>query len=974
MMNTISKRVSADTVKKIRQSFTDSTPEDVLLLMWALTESIYEHNDEVSAYMTYKDKKRYASVTFTDEDTVTDMLKKTVITDKEPEGFYDTDEEHFKELKTVICDEKDGSLNISVEYDNGHNTAFKVDTIFKMYLNLIGQTAADPEKTLKSLDKVSKEDIDGILKLSTGPELKYDKSSTWLDLFKEWVLKTPDALAVSADNGTYTYKELDEASDKMALYLLKKGAKEGDFIILIPDRVKEFVAAAAGIHKAGCAYVPVDPAYPKERVDFMIGDSGAHIMLTMKEINEALYEDTVTDSDKSSYTIPGAKPEDKAYMIYTSGSTGYPKGVMIAQSALITYSLSKSTLAGIRSDDRIIGHRTFSFDAHIEDYYPTLISGASVFILGEDKRRDSDEIVGFIRENNITGGGFTTTVARVLMTQYELPMRYIIAGGEALYDITGIPSMQIVNEYGPTECTDDCTWFDLETGVHYDKVPIGRPMPNMRCLILDRHSKLLPPGVSGELCVIGPQVAIGYHNREELNRKAFTECPYIPGQRMYHTGDLARYNEDGLIEYMGRIGNQVKLRGYRIELGEIETVGSKYEGIEDAVASVSEVGPGRHLVFYYTVKDGAVADESRLREYMDDSRLPDFMKPEFYMKLDKMPRLPNGKIDRRHMPIPDIDMDIINEPPATALETHMLEVARKILPGIEFGVTDDLFRLGMTSISDMKFVSEINTLEYGLKFRVTDVMRYGNIRGLIEGNRRVFWNYAGYDKDKPMLVFVYGVAPAARTLQMLKVFAKAFNIFIIEQTDCHYDQLFKDADYAELNDMYLNILENHLPEGCKKIDGLMGFSWGGYVAYTLAASWAKKHTEKPFVLMGDADFADVLSKERRKEMTAADFPDNFYELWGRQITLNEIIRKTNMVGKFNSTVSEAPEYDGKVIQLNALKIPEDEREKNKNNLEVIAYHASNLTVIDFPEHTHEDLFYDDGQTESYLRIMLDALK
>ena len=471
----------------------------------------------------------------------------------------------------------------------------------------------------------------------------------------------------------------------------------------------------------------------------MIEDSGADIVLTEQDILEILssYESGGVDAKK----LPGAKPDGRAYMIYTSGSTGRPKGVMIAHRSLMNFTVSIRHLAGIRRGDRIIAHRSFSFDAHIEDYFPTLAAGAAVFIIGEDKRRDSDEIVAFMNENHLTGGGFTTSVARVLMTQYEMPMRYIIAGGEALYGITGKSSIQIINEYGPTECTDDSTWYALKTGVAYNNVPIGRAMPNSWCFVVDSNEKLLPLGVAGELCVAGAQVGIGYHNREELTKQAFTDCPFVPGVRMYHTGDLVRYNEDGEIEFLGRMDNQVKLRGYRIELGEIEAVCGRYEGIKEAVALVSEIHGSKHLILYYTVREGAVVDESRIRNYVDASTLPNYMKPELYMRLDRMPLLPNAKIDRRHMPLPDDGLTVIGEKPVTALETHLLNAAKEFLPGIDFGVTDDLFTLGMTSLSAMRFVAKVNSLELNVKYRVTDVMRYRTIRKLIAGNRRIFWNF-----------------------------------------------------------------------------------------------------------------------------------------------------------------------------------------------------------------------------------------
>ena len=976
MLRTMEGRIPAEVMEGIRslckereESFTDT----VLLLM-GLVNNVYERGEAVVYRVDFLpgqnglERRVYASLSLENTDTAESALQKLTKSAAMPKDYGMGNEDGLYGLNVLAAKEADGGVSFVMSAEEERFSDAQLGTVINMLVNFAKQLAEEPDRPLCELERVNPEERLRIIEASRGPDLSFDTEKTWLDLFQENAEAFPDALAVSADNGTYTYGELDTLSDVLALALLEKGAKEGDFVVLKLDRVKEFMTAVVGIHKAGCAYIPVDPAYPEDRINFMIEDSGADIVLTEQDIVEILssYEGGGVDAKK----LPGAKPDGRAYMIYTSGSTGRPKGVMIAHRSLMNFTVSIRHLAGIRRGDRIIAHRSFSFDAHIEDYFPTLAAGAAVFIIGEDKRRDSDEIVAFMNENHLTGGGFTTSVARVLMTQYEMPMRYIIAGGEALYGITGKPSIQIINEYGPTECTDDSTWYALKTGVAYNNVPIGRAMPNSWCFVVDSNEKLLPLGVAGELCVAGAQVGIGYHNREELTKQAFTDCPFVPGVRMYHTGDLVRYNEDGEIEFLGRMDNQVKLRGYRIELGEIEAVCGRYEGIKEAVALVSEIHGSKHLILYYTVREGAVVDESRLRNYVDASTLPNYMKPELYMRLDRMPLLPNAKIDRRHMPLPDDGLTVIGEKPVTALETHLLIAAKEFLPGIDFGVTDDLFTLGMTSLSAMRFVAKVNSLELNVKYRVTDVMRYRTIRKLIAGSRRIFWNFGTYDEGKPMLVFVYGIAPVARTIQLLKLFSEAFNIFVIEATDGHFVTLFQDATYDEVIDMYLAVLENHLPPACRKIDGFMGFSWGGFVSYFLAARWSEISGDKPFVVMGDTDFAGKLSGKAVREITLSEYPENLFELTGGAITQLEVVNKMNMVARLDSTVKEIIQYEGPVIQLHAGKSADEaEKEKKLKNLQVIKEYAKGLSVIEFPNHTHEDLFYDESQFERYLKIL-----
>jgi len=561
MVRTREGRIPAEVMEGIRslckereESFTDS----VLLLM-GLVNNVYERGEAVVYRVDFLpgrdglERRVYASLSLENTDTAENALQKLTKSAAMPKDYGMGNEDGLYGLNVLAAKEADGGVSFVMSAEEERFSDAQLGTFINMLVNFAKQLAEEPDRPLCELERVNPEERLRIIEASRGPDLSFDTEKTWLDLFQENAEAFPDALAVSADNGTYTYGELDTLSDVLALALLEKGAKEGDFVVLKLDRVKEFMTAVVGIHKAGCAYIPVDPAYPEDRINFMIEDSCADIVLTEQDIVEILssYEGGGVDAKK----LPGAKPDGRAYMIYTSGSTGRPKGVMIAHRSLMNFTVSIRHLAGIRRGDRIIAHRSFSFDAHIEDYFPTLAAGAAVFIIGEDKRRDSDEIVAFMNENHLTGGGFTTSVARVLMTQYEMPMRYIIAGGEALYGITGKSSIQIINEYGPTECTDDSTWYALKTGVAYNNVPIGRAMPN-----------------SWELCVAGAQVGIGYHNREELTKQAFTDCPFVPGARMYHTGDLVRYNEDGEIEFLGRMDNQVKLRGYRIELGEIEAV------------------------------------------------------------------------------------------------------------------------------------------------------------------------------------------------------------------------------------------------------------------------------------------------------------------------------------------------------------------------------------------------------------------
>ena len=335
---------------------------------------------------------------------------------------------------------------------------------------------------------------------------------------------------------------------------------------------------------------------------------------------------------------------DIAYMIYTSGSTGKPKGAMLSHRGLTNFIHVVRKMENLTSADRIASHRSFSFDAHIEDLYAILTVGGSCHIMPETIRKDLPKIREFLFEHRITGGGYATAVATLLLQTYDdLPVRFMTAGGEKLKGVYS-DHIEIINVYGPTECTDDTSYFSIEPGKEVADIPIGLPVGNSWNCILDIGGHLLPQGVPGELCIAGPQLALGYYNNPNLTAERFVEIT-VHGKKVmvYKTGDLCRWNSEGQLEYIGRIDNQVKLRGFRIELGEIESAAMRVEGIKQTVALVKN----EQIILYYTSES-----TPSLRVYLEGI-LPGYMIPSVYVHLDEMPLTANGKIDRRALPEPE---------------------------------------------------------------------------------------------------------------------------------------------------------------------------------------------------------------------------------------------------------------------------------------------------------------------------------
>ena len=511
------------------------------------------------------------------------------------------------------------------------------------------------------------------------------------------------------------------------------------FMSIMLGYEKDFVVAALGVERAGYAYVPLDYDYPNERLLYMLEDSESQVLITSHAIlnektsngdkfevkNIIFIDDFLNESSPlASSPVNFATPDGLAYMIYTSGSTGKPKGVMISHRAKTNFIRFIAKEWGHTAKSRIFCHSSFSFDASIEDLYPVLTVGGTLYIVPQEARRDMDLLHQFIVSNGITGGSFTTQFGQMLLLQYpDLPVQYIVVGGEKM-TVAPQCNCRLINSYGPTEFTVDSTFFEVEKGYDYNNIPIGRPLYNLAGYVVDKYGHLMPQGIPGELCLAGPQIANGYWHREDLTQEKFTNVPFT-SDKVYHTGDLVRYNEDGDIEYLGRIDNQVKLRGFRIELGEIETLISKYDGINMVSVQVKEVGGVQHLVAYYSAN--TEIDKTALEASLAES-LTDYMVPEVYMQLDSMPLTPNGKVNTKALPEPEIALTEYVEPEGVK-EPVVAECISQVLSiGGNVGALDNFFSLGGDSIKSIRLVSMLR--QKGLSLTVADVMKGKTVRAI----------------------------------------------------------------------------------------------------------------------------------------------------------------------------------------------------------------------------------------------------
>jgi amino acid adenylation domain-containing protein/thioester reductase-like protein len=621
---------------------------------------------------------------------------------------------------------------VCINYDDGKYSAGMMQRLADAVTVTLERMMAKPEAALNSISIVSDAETQRIVRLGTGKSLDVDLSKTFANLFAEQAQRTPDAPAVVDKDSQFTYGEMNRYANALAHELIAFGVQRNDFVCVMLDRVKEFPLSVLAIHKAGAAYTPLDFEYPNERLSYMLENSESKVLITTHDVLEAkqaegdfctaaaktffiddfMADEIVNCKSSNCKSIDLSNPDGLAYMIYTSGSTGKPKGAMLHQAGLRNFIAVVIDMEQLTAADRISGHRSFSFDAHIEDMYPVLTLGGSFHIMPAEIRKDLGAIRQFLFDHHITGGGYSTAMTCLLLNAFDdLPIRFITGGGEKMDGVYS-DHIEIINVYGPTECTDDTSYYAIAPGERVGNIPIGKSVANNWNFIVDKAGHLLPQGVAGELCFAGVQVGKGYWRLPERTAQSFVACPFVQEDRwgrpvsMYHTGDLCRWNEDGQLEYLGRIDTQVKLRGFRIELGEIESKALNIEGIRQAAAEVRKIGGNEHLVLYYTVSDGSPVGEDDIRTALSNSSLADYMVPDVYMQMDVMPMTPNGKINRKLLPEPQLKRTVALEAPQGEMEELFCRIFADVLKIDEIGATDNFFEIGGTSINAIKVIVE----------------------------------------------------------------------------------------------------------------------------------------------------------------------------------------------------------------------------------------------------------------------------
>lgn len=565
----------------------------------------------------------------------------------------------------------------------------------------------------------------------------YALNETFIEKFEQQVSNTPDNIALVHKFNQLTYKELNEKANQLAWSLINSGIKVDTPVAIMVDRSLEMIIATIAILKAGGAYLPIETSYPEERIQYLLENSQAPILLTQEKFikNISINTKILDLEDQNIYSNNISNPDnrssmnDLAYIIYTSGSTGKPKGVMIENKALMNMSLYFINQVKLTEEDNVSKNAAFGFDASVLEIFPTLITGATLYIIPEDIRLSLNDINEYFEANNITICFFTTQFGEQFIDMIDnQSLRYLVVGGEKLKTFkTG--NYKLLNIYGPTEYTVYTTSCVVNKAE--ENIPIGKPVANSRIYILNEENKIVPIGQEGELCVSGENIARGYLFREELTAKKFVDNPYEPGTKMYRTGDLARWLPDGNIQYAGRKDFQVKIRGFRIELGEIEQHILQFEHIKEAVVIDKEDSKGnKYLCGYFVASSSINIDD--LKKFLAIT-LPDYMIPANILQLDKMPLTPNGKVNRKELPEITISSEgfIKYIAAKTDNEKALAKIWEEVLLIEKPGINDNFFNLGGHSLKAVFMQAKIQK-ELNIKLPLNQIMKHPTIKELSE--------------------------------------------------------------------------------------------------------------------------------------------------------------------------------------------------------------------------------------------------
>jgi nonribosomal peptide synthetase DhbF len=826
-----------------------------------------------------------------------------------------------EELAVVVYDTLDGSdLRIDLDAAAEHYTAESLGAHQARLLALLERLAAAPEAPLGRLDILAPGERHTVLDRfnATGRPVRV---MALPERFEAQVARTPRAPALIFEDRELTYAELDARANRLAHRLIALGVGPERLVGVCMNRSAEMVVALLGILKAGGAYVPLDPAFPKARHALVLADARPSLVLGETALRDRLPEAApVLELDAPATCAeveraPGHPPTDAeraapldpghpAYVLYTSGSTGVPKGVAVEHAALSAFFEAMAECLPLGPGDRHLAITTISFDISILELFLPLCHGAAVLLAAREEAHDPGRLLELIRDRGVTSLQATPSHWE-LLTQHDPAARFeglrILCGGEAmtielaraLRALGGV----VWNVYGPTEATIWAAAHEVGpedvAGDAAGIVPIGRPLANYRMYVLDEGLEPMPTGAAGELYIAGAGLARGYLNRFGLTGERFVADPHgPPGSRMYRTGDLARWRPDGVLEFLGRADQQVKVRGFRIELGEIEAALAEHPAVARAAAAARDDGPGgKQLVAYVVPSPGTAADPAELRRALAE-RLPDYMVPSAFVTLEALPMTPNGKVDRKALPAPRRDGGAPGRsavPPRDPVERSLAEIWRQLLGLEAVGIHDDFFELGGQSLLVIRLVSLIRkafgvAMPLNVVFQAPTIAEMAaHLRPEAPGSPARSGSARDGRADRPFFCLSFG-----------PTLAEHLGGYPVHPLDLNEDELCAITSVEATADDLIRRLRGIQPEGPYLLGG---FCRMGILAFEMAQQLRDRGHQVALLVLFDAPPL-LLSEERpglvRRSAKAAGKLANLLGRWASgdpEVRLGDVLRK-----------------------------------------------------------------------------------
>lgn len=854
----------------------------------------------------------------------------------------------------------DESLNIAYDYQIQKYDDKDIENIHKRILYIIKQVLENENILEKDIEILSVQEKDNILSEFNNTFLDYDVNKTVIDYFEDQVKETPDSIALIFENQSFTYDELNRKANQLGKYLIKNGVKPQDVVGIMVHRSPEMIISILAVLKISATYLPIDPEYPMDRVNYMLENSNTKTVLVhkatldldiksnCKKINVDLDLDIFKSNDYENINFP-INSSGLIYLIYTSGSTGKPKGVMISHKNITNFILGEKKHINFSKDKTMVSVTTFCFDIFALEIWGALTSGMKLVLASDIEQLSPIPLKELCKKNHVnmiqtTPSRFSILFAVTENTDFWNQFSDIMVGGEPfpkvlLEKLQKHTKANIFNMYGPTETT---VWSTIKDLSNTSDITVGKPIANTTCYILDKNKKLLPPGIAGELYIGGDGVSAGYWNRKELTDEKFIKSPFKAGEIIYDTGDLAYINEQNEIVHLGRTDFQVKIRGHRIELGEIENKLLELPNITDCV--VNPVDNSSKLCAYYI--SATEINISELRACLSKV-LPNYMVPNYFIKMEAFPHTPNGKIDKKALPLPKANTNKKTLEYRNEIDKYLIDEITILLDSDNVNINDSFFDIGGDSLTAIKLCTKISS-KYKINFAVQDIFDNPIIKDISDkitsetNNNSSFTIKKVSDKD-----FYHLSSAQKRIYYSSKISGESMALYNLPG----YIIFDKKPDIKKLNDSFNKLIERHSSlrtyfeeideEVFQKVANSISFKIDEITENTKSIEEIIKDFVKPFDLSKAPLLRAVLIKQNSKYLLLFDIHHIICDGTSLSIFTKELsnIYNEKTLNKLNFDYTDYAEWEFEELKNNNLSEHKDFW---------INQFKDDLPVLDFP--------------------------